>query len=300
MDTEDKIIEVIVYTDPCCAWCWGAEPVLRKIDEVLGGQVKVSTRMGGLAADIRFFQNGKYRIGGPTPYLQLADHWLAASQQHGMPVDARFGDEVLGGTSSTYPACIAYKASEFQGQDLARRYLRRLREAVAAERRNVQRLDVQLELAREVGLDADHLLSDLRNGRARVAFESDLEERRAQRVHELPTFRIRNVQNGRELLLRGHQQFGSFITAFSVLSDTVLAKQPVASEGTIAEFILRHGKVAPREIAVVFMVPENAIDKYLKVKLDEGLITKEEAGNGFFYKSRSVSRPRRGQQHTHH
>ena len=36
METSPEF-ELVQYTDPYCTWCWGTEPILRKVEEVFGG-----------------------------------------------------------------------------------------------------------------------------------------------------------------------------------------------------------------------------------------------------------------------
>ena len=45
------IIELTQYTDPYCTWCWGSEPIIRKIEESFGDQVRTRYVMGGLVKD---------------------------------------------------------------------------------------------------------------------------------------------------------------------------------------------------------------------------------------------------------
>jgi protein-disulfide isomerase-like protein with CxxC motif len=84
----EPFIELIIYSDPYCTWCWGSEPVLRKIQEVYGDQVRLVYRMGGLVEDTAKFRDPLNRIGGPGMHKQVADHWRQAATRHGMPVDA--------------------------------------------------------------------------------------------------------------------------------------------------------------------------------------------------------------------
>ena len=44
-------IELIEFTDPYCTWCWGSEPILRRIQETYGEQVRLRFVMGGLTDD---------------------------------------------------------------------------------------------------------------------------------------------------------------------------------------------------------------------------------------------------------
>lgn len=52
-----KVLEIVSFTDPYCTWCWGSEPILRKIEEVYRKQVSISFVMGGLVEDIRNFSD---------------------------------------------------------------------------------------------------------------------------------------------------------------------------------------------------------------------------------------------------
>ena len=53
-------------------------------------------------------------------------------QRHGMPVEVNGFKLFTEETSSTYPMNIAFKAAQFQSNDLAKKFLR-IREAVAAK-----------------------------------------------------------------------------------------------------------------------------------------------------------------------
>jgi putative protein-disulfide isomerase len=84
----DKMIEIIEFTDPVCTWCWGSEPVLRKLETRFGEQVKISYIMGGLVKDITSFYDSHNDIGGDPDRSNknIARHWVDASERHGMPV----------------------------------------------------------------------------------------------------------------------------------------------------------------------------------------------------------------------
>jgi len=107
---------------------------------------------------------------------QIAAHWLEASARHGMPVRTAGFRMFTDQDRSTWPMCEAYEAARLVDEGLAARYLRRLREANAAEALQVNRVEVQAELAAEVGLDVGRFLGALRDGSARAAFQADLAE----------------------------------------------------------------------------------------------------------------------------
>ncbi len=283
MSTKNHIIELVEYTDPYCTWCWGSEPILRRIKEVYGGQVKIDYMMGGLVEDIDTFYDPSNRIGGQDWYKQVASHWLEASQRHGMPVDEQVFYDVKDEFRSTYPASIAFKAAEFQDGELAKKFLRRMREAAAAERMPIHRREVQAELAAEIGLDSKRLLEDIESGRAVDAFKRDVKDARSRGISGFPTFLIKN-SSGEEVLLYGYQGFGSFEAAFRRLSkDTLNPAELEPSQENILSFIARYGKVAPREVSEVFDLPMPSVDMSLRQLVEGGDIVEKKVGNGAFY-----------------
>lgn len=282
MDGKNHLIELIEFTDPYCTWCWGSEPILRKIGEVYGNQVKTGYVMGGLVKDIREFYDPLNRIGGKDWNKQVAKHWLEASQAHGMPVDEKVFYDIGNDFWSTYPANIAVKAAEFQEIDKATRFLRRLREAASAERKQIHKEDVQAELATEVGLDESRLLLDVRSGKAREAFGEDLGICRKYGVTGFPTFLVRN-REGNEKIVRGYHHFEYFEKAFRDLSPNIREQKQEFNEANILRFIRKHGKVATIEVAVLFDISKAQASQCLEILEGEKRIHKAEAGNDFFW-----------------
>jgi putative protein-disulfide isomerase len=280
MNIKEYVLEIVSFTDPYCTWCWGSEPILRRIEETFGSQIRISFVMGGLVKNMNDFHDAANNIGGEDWANQVAAHWHEASERHGMPVDVRvFLD--MKSSFSTYPANIAFKAAQIQDLDIAVKYLRRLREAASAERKLIHQPQVQAELASEVGLDPDRLLSDI-EGPAKDAFESDLKLCQKLGVTGFPTFLIRNRQNeGR--LLRGYQPFQSFKIQFDVLAGQDLKeKQIIADKPNIMAFIKKYGKVAPKEVSEVFSLSDKATESIIKEMENDGCFVKQPAGNGVF------------------
>jgi len=277
------LIELIEYTDPYCTWCWGSEPTLRKIEETYGEQIKISFQMGGLVEDMSVFSDPANGIGGANWYAQVASHWLEASARHGMPVDEQIFFDIKDSKFSTHPSNIAYKSAQFQGEDIANRFLRSMREGVAAKRRDIQRLDVQTELASEVGLDTKLFIADIKSGKAQEAFAQDQKECRDRGVRGFPSYGIRNISSNEELIVHGFRQFSEFAELFKKIGG--LSISPVAlsaDRDSILAFIKKYEKVAEKEIAVVFDLDDKAMDEYLAPLVSEGKAIKQKAGNGYF------------------
>ena len=283
------LLELTVYTDPYCTWCWGEEPILRKIEEVYGDQIKIRYVMGGLVADIKNFSDPGNRIGGSKWYEQVAAHWLEASSRHGMPVDEQVFFDLKDKDFSTHPANIAYKAAQLQDEIMANKFLRRMREGAAAERRAIGQLDVQVELAKEVGLDSALFAADIKSGKAKKAFDQDLTECRIKGVRGFPTFLVRNINEEQEILLRGYRKFDQLVEVFDRLTaNTLNPAFPTANKDTILAFVRKYNKVTLREISEVFTLGQEETNEYLAPLISAGSLHKEEVGNGFFLCTVSV------------
>jgi predicted DsbA family dithiol-disulfide isomerase len=284
MDGENKpALELVNFTDPYCTWCWGSEPIMRKIEMLYGDYLSFRTVMGGLVEDIATFNDRLNNIGGENWKPAVAAHWLEASGRHGMPVDEKVFLEPDFDMVSTYPANIAYKASEPQGDALARKYLRRLREAASVERKMIHKMDVQVELAGEAGLDTSLFEDEITSGRAETAFRKDLVECRTRRIHSFPTFQIHDF-NGNERILRGYNQFLHFEMAFRELAGQDLEpKIPSSDLPEILSFITRYGKVTMREIREVFSLTPAEGERLARELIENGTVDIELAGNGSFF-----------------
>lgn len=280
---QTNLLEIIEFTDPVCTWCWASEPVLRALKARYSDQLDVSFIMGGLVKDIRDFEDIDHAIGGDpeASNKQIAEHWKEASKQHGMPVATDTLKLFSAEYPSSYPLNIAYKAAEFEDQDLADRYLRRLREATAVEAKQTNKDEVLLALAKEVGLNTEKLLTHYIDGTAEAAFEMDLATTKAYKVTLLPTFIVR--YKGKEMVMVNHQSIEDFEKAIQKLcNNEITPRVPTASSETILQFIKSYGRVVPLEIMMAFDLSEAETMKTVYSLEQEKLVTLQKAGNGMF------------------
>ena len=116
------MIDVVEYTDPGCSWAWGTEPKLRRLRWQYGEGLRWRRVMGGLVGDM-----GRY-IEGFDPLRAagaFAQYWASVAATTGMPHPV----ELRWMYRSTEPACLAVEAAARQGDAVAARVLRRLRES---------------------------------------------------------------------------------------------------------------------------------------------------------------------------
>jgi putative protein-disulfide isomerase len=281
--TNNKTIEITEFTDPVCTWCWGSEPVLRKLETRFGEQVKISYIMGGLVQDITSFYDRYNDIGGDPDRsnTNIARHWVDASSRHGMPVRSEGFKLFSREHPSTYPQNIAYKAAQMQDHARADKFLRRIREASAAEARQTNKTEILLELASEVGLDIARFLDDFTHGSAQRAFEQDLAITAKYGARGFPSFLLKYGE--KEMVIRGYKRYEEFKALIEHLSGGEIHERPVpANEETIMAFITRYGSVAPIEIQMTFDLTNDERKNAIDSLLNKQMIRKREAGNGYF------------------
>lgn len=98
---------------------------------------------------------------------QIEAHWKEAERRHGMPVKGTGYTLSSHEYPSTYPQNIAYKAAQMVDQKKADRFLRRMREASAAEYLMTSHPDVLDKLAAEVDLTSRNFTSISKTARQR-------------------------------------------------------------------------------------------------------------------------------------
>jgi predicted DsbA family dithiol-disulfide isomerase len=186
------VIEIACFTDPLCCWSWGLEPQLRRLRYGFAGQIAFRLRMGGMIGDWDRFSdplNDVHRA------AQMGPLWVQAGAITGMPVEAAIW--VHDAPASSWPSCLAVKAASLQSAAAADLYLRRVREAVMIEGRNISRDDVLIDVALRLAeacpglLDADRFESDLGGRDARAALEEDVREARFRGVGRFPCLGLR-------------------------------------------------------------------------------------------------------------
>jgi predicted DsbA family dithiol-disulfide isomerase len=270
--SDGEATTITQFTDPMCTWCWGSEPIVRRLRAVFGEQVQFRYVMGGLIEDFETFYDAANDISEPG---EVGPHWREASERHGMPVDTAIFDEDP--AHSTYPASRAFTAARQQGRKRGHRYLRRLREAYATKVRNVNHREEQVAIAEAVGLDVDAFTTALEDGTAQAAFEDDLDRTREAGVRAFPTYHV-DGPNG-EQGLSGFKTFEQLTTALTAVDPSLERRSPPP----MAAFVADHGPVATREVAEVYELGDGKARQALESLVDDGTVRREQRGNGYFW-----------------
>ena len=175
----NKPVKLLYFTDPICSSCWGIEPQLRKLKQEYGEYFDIEYRMGGLLKS--WSEYGGSDVSGPA---SVAQHWNEAGAYYQMPIDGNVWNEDP--LNSSYPPSIAFKAAQLQDNHKAAHFLRRIKEMVFTEQKNIAKLEHLLQAATDTGLNADQFLLDYEK-KAKQLFEEDLSMARAWGVKGFPT-----------------------------------------------------------------------------------------------------------------
>ncbi len=276
-------LEIIEFTDPVCTWCWGSEPILRKLQARYKDQIRIGFIMGGLVEDIHQFYDDWNHIGGDpvASNRSIVAHWKEASHRHGMPVKeegfALFSDEY----PSTYPQNVAYKAAQMENQVLADKLLRRMREATSAEAKITSQIEVLAELVSEVGLDLPQWLEHMEDGSAEKAFREDQKLMHHYSVTGFPSFLIRYGK--KEMVLRGYQKYATFQSVIKMFAGNRI--QPIGIGKTpedVLDFIATYERVTPREIEDAFEFQPEVTESIIDTLRKDGKVKVRKVGNGAY------------------
>ena len=194
-------VEVVEFTDPGCSWAWGSEPTLRRLRWRYGHALRWRRVMGGLVGDLgRYLGVEDFDPEAAAP--SFARYWASVSATTGMPHPAALRWMYR----STEPACLAVKAAELQGEAVAARVLRRLREAtfVFGEPPDTAGR-IQRALSGVTDLDPARLGAE-EETMVRVRFRADWEETRAP-APEVLTLEEEGEGAGRAKHSEGHWRY---------------------------------------------------------------------------------------------
>jgi predicted DsbA family dithiol-disulfide isomerase len=264
-----KTLTVIYFTDPICSSCWGIEPQLRKFKLEYGHRINITYHMGGLLPDWTYNKRG---ISKPT---DVAQHWDEVSHHYDMPIDGDVWHEDP--LNSSYPPSIAFKAAQIQDEAKAIKFLRRIREMVFLEKKNITKWIHLAQAAIETGLDVEKLKTDYETqGEARFQFDLVLTQKLG--IRSFPTFIF--TENNQQQALVGFKPYRIF-------EETLLKICPQATkmtyDSTWSGLFNVYPTLTTREFAELSGVTKPESEMLLQNLVDESKLTKTNTKNGVLW-----------------
>ena len=277
-------IRITWYTDPHNIWCWGCEPMMRRLEIVYANAAVVDIRQGGLFEDFSPVREQWARMSGGQWTASVRAFFEAVAEQHRMPMEADRMIAAVEDFNSTWPACIAAKAAALQGADVGHKYLRALREAFCLDARPIHRRRVQMDVARETGLDADAFVRALEDGTAEAAFRADREECERLEVTGFPTFTLGRGETS--VRINGWQPWEVFEDFLRQVDPGIEANTLEPTEASVAGLLARHDRWATREVAAVLGVTDDDAEILLEELEGKGKVLRQPVGKGLIWQRR--------------
>ena len=268
LQAAQKPVRIVYFTDPICSSCWGIEPQLRRLKLEYGEVIDIEYHMGGLLPSWDV-----YNSGGISKPSDVAHHWDEVSAHYEMPID---GDVWLEDPlPSSYPPSIAFKAAEMQNHEKALLFLRRIREMVFLEKKNITRWEHLETAAAEVGLDTFRFKTDY-EGAAPLLFQNDLTLARQLGVRGFPTVFFANDE-GNQAMVYGARPYSQFEQA--VLKSFPEAKKNPYDMGWENLFGV-YGTLTAKEFGVLSGREYRAAIGFLEQLVGEGKLKQFSTKNG--------------------
>ncbi|MEU7488830.1 DsbA family protein [Streptomyces sp. NPDC042319] len=163
-------LRVTEFTDAACPWAWGAEPDFRLLRQTLGDRAEWRQVFGIL------FDEDDDPPPDPDAEACWYERFIADVAAH---TGAPYASRLHWLTRTSFPASQAVTAARAQGEEVAQRVLRRLRETTFVLGAPADTPDGVYDAVRGVpGLDAGRLLRDLASEEVRAAVRADRAETR--------------------------------------------------------------------------------------------------------------------------
>jgi putative protein-disulfide isomerase len=274
--TEKPLVFIEYYTDPLCSWSWAFESQWRRLRYECGERLAWRYHMGGLLPNWQSYDDPFNDIRKPA---QMGPQWFQVREISGMPLDDRIWQ--MDPPASSYPACIAVKGAEGQGQIVAESYLRRLREAVMLEHRNIARQEVLLEIAVETAsnasqqnafaIDINQFCADLNAPETMEAFRQDLRDAAYYNIGRFPTL-ILKKHDGRGIVLVGYRPYDALCAALEHLAPGLRQPPEMPREKLAIAYIDCWKRVVARELAEVLDEDISQISPLLESLVAQGMI----------------------------
>ncbi|TCK80805.1 ClpXP adapter SpxH family protein [Albibacterium bauzanense] len=266
-----KPVHVLYFTDPICSSCWGIEPQLRKLKLEYGEYFDIEYRMGGLLAGWNTY--GGSDVSNPK---DVAVHWEEAGAHYEMPID---GDVwIEDPLSSSYPPSIAFKAAQLQGNDKALDFLRRIKEMIFLEKKNIEKWENLEAAASQVGLDLEQFKVDF-EGRGKEMFDQDLVLKGQLGVRGFPTIFFTDEDDNR-FKVYGSKPYESYEQALLKLYPEAV-KQAIDTD--FENIFSHYPTLTSKEFGVLTSRSKDETEEFLNELYKQNKIGKYVSKNGVLW-----------------
>ena len=162
-------INVIVYSDYLCPWCYIAAVRLQRIKGEYGERVDITWKSFPLVHE------GMPRLLGPDVRDHMRRSWLRAGEEE-RSISYNLWPDSSPLPTSSLPAQDAAKCAQLQGKEAFERFHMLVLRAFFGQNRDISDRDVLISLAVEAHLDKERFTSDFDGGSQRDEVLADYRE----------------------------------------------------------------------------------------------------------------------------
>jgi predicted DsbA family dithiol-disulfide isomerase len=164
-------VEVVEYTDLLCGWAWGAEPQLRALRWRYGDRLHWRRALACMI--------DMPPLATPGDAAAFADSWATTAGETATVTGAPWPPRISPAPYTSVPGSLAVKAAQRQGDPIAERVARRVRERLYVFGKPTNdAADVAEAVDGVPTLDRDRLLRELDASDVRAEYDADVEEAR--------------------------------------------------------------------------------------------------------------------------
>ena len=244
---------------------------MRKLELQYGEFIDVEYHMGGLLPSWEEYSKGM--ISNPSDAARL---WDDMAHKHHMPLDGDIWIEDP--LDSSYPPSIAFKAAQIQDSDKAISFLRRMKEMLFVEKKNINKWEHLEKAALTSGLDAALLRKDIA-GQGHQRFMEDLKHAQELGIHVFPTL-IFKVDGFSRLSLRGYQPYDRIE---EYISKYVKGAKPAEIGLNVAQLFDKFNQLNESEIAFILDMDSSAVNEELELLAAQDIIQAHHIKNGSYW-----------------
>jgi 2-polyprenyl-6-methoxyphenol hydroxylase-like FAD-dependent oxidoreductase/predicted DsbA family dithiol-disulfide isomerase len=258
----EKNLTITYFTDPICSSCWVLQPLLRKLLLEYENYISIEYHMCGLLPNWELYSDK--RITKPSDAAKL---WEEIREKENIPIigDVWLDDPLM----SSHPPCIAFKAAQRQDKDKAIFFLRRLKEMLFMEKKNINKWENLERAALFCGLDAALLQKDM-NNQGIIDFKKDLELAKKMDIRVFPTL-IFNRTGFESEILKG-------LKSYEIIEETILKFIPNAKKNSSlpapVDLFKLYNNMTEKEFAFLLNLDQQSANTELEKLNSQGVISK--------------------------